>query len=61
MTKEEALEILRGNEATKQERIEKVKQEGYPAYTTSVGWAGYDDEKVVRLTKSVRCAYLYKP
>lgn len=23
----------------------------YPAYVTSAGWLGYDDEKVARLTK----------
>ncbi|KAK9898531.1 mandelate racemase/muconate lactonizing enzyme [Cystobasidium minutum MCA 4210] len=51
ITKEEALELLKSREATKQERTEKVLQQGYPAYTTSVGWAGYDDDKVVRLTK----------
>ncbi|RSH77178.1 uncharacterized protein EHS24_003478, partial [Apiotrichum porosum] len=28
-----------------------VISRGYPAYTTSVGWLGYDDAKVERLTK----------
>lgn len=37
ITKEEALELLKSREATKQERTEKVLQQGYPAYTTSVG------------------------
>ncbi|KAL7008146.1 hypothetical protein EMMF5_002328 [Cystobasidiomycetes sp. EMM_F5] len=51
VTKEEALEMLKKLEPTKKERTTKVMEEGYPAYTTSVGWAGYSDEKVVRLTK----------
>jgi len=51
VTKEEALELLRELEPTKKKRIATVKTEGYPAYTTSVGWAGYSDEKVVHLTK----------
>ena len=25
--------------------------EGYPAYTTSAGWLGYDDDKVRRLCR----------
>lgn len=37
ITKEEALTLLKSREATKQERTEKVLQQGYPAYTTSVG------------------------
>ncbi|CAD6578275.1 MAG: hypothetical protein CYPHOPRED_000492 [Cyphobasidiales sp. Tagirdzhanova-0007] len=51
ITKEEALATLRRLEPGKEERLKRVTQEGYPAYTTSVGWAGYSDEKIVRLTK----------
>ena len=36
ITKEEALEMLRKNVPFKKERIEKIKLEGYPAYTTAV-------------------------
>jgi L-fuconate dehydratase len=50
LTKQEALEILKKNESTKQARIAEVREKGYPAYTTSVGWLGYTDEKVRRLT-----------
>lgn len=32
----EALELLRSKEAGKKERLERVKKEGYPSYTTSV-------------------------
>ena len=35
---------------TRGERIATLKERGYPAYTTSPGWLGYDDEKVGRLS-----------
>lgn len=37
VTKEEALDMLKKLESTKAERIAKVTEQGYPAYTTSVG------------------------
>jgi len=49
ITSEEALDILKENEATKKERIKSLLENGYPAYTTSAGWLGYTDEKVRRL------------
>ncbi|MFG2075987.1 enolase C-terminal domain-like protein [Nonomuraea maritima] len=49
LTKDEALEILRGQAAGKAERISHLIEHGYPAYTTSPGWLGYDDEKLRRL------------
>ncbi|KAG9025067.1 hypothetical protein FRB95_010596 [Tulasnella sp. JGI-2019a] len=51
ITKDEALEMLKSREAGKKEREEKVRELGYPAYVTSAGWLGYDDEKVARLTR----------
>jgi L-fuconate dehydratase len=51
LTPEEALEILRGVEAGRAERIVTLRREGYPAYTTSPGWLGYDDEKLARLCR----------
>jgi len=51
LTKEEALIMLKEQEAGKKAREEKVKELGYPAYVTSVGWLGYSDEKISRLTK----------
>lgn len=47
----QALEILRGGEAGKAERITELQTSGYPAYTTSPGWLGYSDEKLVRLSQ----------
>ncbi|KAH7344724.1 enolase C-terminal domain-like protein [Rhizoctonia solani] len=51
ITKEEAVAMLKSREASKAEREAKVREVGYPAYVTSAGWLGYDDEKVARLTK----------
>lgn len=50
ITPKEALEIAKRNAATKAEREARVRQTGYPAYVTSAGWMGYDDEKIRRLT-----------
>ena len=49
ITQEEALALLRDNVATKAERVAYLQQNGYPAYTTSAGWLGYDDAKIRRL------------
>jgi L-fuconate dehydratase len=46
LTPEEALEILRRHAPTKHDREAELLRSGYPAYTTSVGWMGYSDEKV---------------
>jgi len=51
ITSEEALEILRGNEPSKASREEEMLRDGFPAYTTSTGWLGYDDEKLRRLCR----------
>ncbi|MEM9635769.1 MAG: L-fuconate dehydratase [Pseudomonadota bacterium] len=54
ITPEEALGILRKSEVGKAERIEKLRAEGYPCYTTSAGWLGYPDDKLRRLCRSAR-------
>ncbi|MEU7002214.1 L-fuconate dehydratase [Nonomuraea sp. NPDC046570] len=51
LTPEDALAILRASEPGRRERIERLKAGGYPAYTTSPGWLGYDDDKLRRLCK----------
>jgi len=51
ITPEEALVILKQNEPTKGEREGEMLREGFPAYTTSPGWLGYDDGKVRRLCR----------
>jgi len=54
ITPQEALEILKNNEATKQERIDNLLENGYPAYTTSAGWLGYSDDKMRRLCQEAK-------
>jgi L-fuconate dehydratase len=51
LTREEALAIVERNQATKQQRIQQLEENGYPAYTTSAGWLGYNDEKLERLCR----------
>ncbi|HEV8649127.1 MAG TPA: L-fuconate dehydratase [Actinomycetes bacterium] len=48
LTQAEALDLLRTREPGKQERAARLLADGYPAYTTSAGWLGYDDEKLAR-------------
>jgi L-fuconate dehydratase len=51
ITPDEALRLLREREEGKAERIATLMREGYPCYTTSAGWLGYDDGKVGRLCR----------
>ena len=51
ITREEALEILRRNEATKPDRAAEMLEHGFPAYTTSAGWLGYSDERLRSLVR----------
>jgi len=51
LTRDEALDILRRAEPGRAERAAHLLEHGYPAYTTTPGWLGYDDEKLVRLSK----------
>jgi L-fuconate dehydratase len=46
---EEAVALLRSREAGRAQREAHLEAEGYPAYTTSAGWLGYDDAKIRRL------------
>lgn len=51
LTPEDAADILNKGLAGKDTRIAELKENGYPAYTTTPGWLGYSDEKLVRLSK----------
>jgi L-fuconate dehydratase len=53
---EEALDILERARAGRDDRIAAVEEFGYPAYTTSAGWLGYDDDKVSRLAREAVAA-----
>ena len=52
LTPDEALNLLRAKKKTKADRIEQLEREGFPAYTTSAGWLGYDDDKLRELCRN---------
>jgi len=49
LTPEQALDLLRSRAGSKADREERLLADGLPAYTTSAGWLGYDDDKLRRL------------
>ena len=49
ITPAEALALLQKQAVGKMERWATLEREGYPCYTTSAGWLGYDDDKLRRL------------
>jgi len=51
VTPAEATAMLEAAAAGRDSRVAALLGEGLPAYTTSAGWLGYDDDKVERLTK----------
>jgi L-fuconate dehydratase len=51
LTPDEALGLLRAAEPGRAEREARLLAQGYPAYTTTPGWLGYDDDKLVRLSR----------
>ena len=51
LTPAEALGILRAARVGREERIAELERRGYPAYTTTPGWIGYTDEKLVALSR----------
>jgi len=51
LTPDEARELLERAWLGRGEREAELLRDGYPAYTTSVGWLGYDDEKIRRLCR----------
>ncbi|HEY1175014.1 MAG TPA: enolase C-terminal domain-like protein [Phytomonospora sp.] len=52
LTPAEALAILTEGEKGLDERLDQLREQGFPAYTTSVGWLGYPDDKVRELTRA---------
>jgi L-fuconate dehydratase len=47
----EALAILERGKQGQATRLAQLEATGYPAYTTSVGWFGFSDEKIRRLCR----------
>ena len=50
LTEDEALALLQAARPGRTEREASLLERGYPAYTTTPGWLGYDDEKLARLS-----------
>ncbi len=46
LTRDEAVSLLRARLPGRTEREAELRREGYPAYLTSAGWLGYDDDLV---------------
>jgi L-fuconate dehydratase len=51
LSPDEALDILRRGKRGKAARLAELEARGYPAYTTSAGWFGFNDEKIRRLCR----------
>jgi L-fuconate dehydratase len=51
LTPAEALQILVAARAGRDDRIAELERHGYRAYTTTPGWIGYSDERLVQLSK----------
>jgi L-fuconate dehydratase len=52
LTPEEAAAILDKGRTGLDERLAEITRDGFPSYTTSVGWLGYPDEKVRALSRA---------
>jgi L-fuconate dehydratase len=51
LTPGDALALLRAARPGRDDRIAELVRDGYPAYTTTPGWLGYADDKLVRLAR----------
>ncbi|MEV6523050.1 L-fuconate dehydratase [Longispora sp. NPDC051575] len=51
LTPSEALDLLKSRVAGRASREALLRATGYPAYTTTPGWLGYTDDKLVRLAR----------
>jgi L-fuconate dehydratase len=51
LTREEASVILQRREPGRAAREAELRRTGFPAYTTSIGWLGYSEEKLRRLCR----------
>jgi len=51
ITPDEALTLLRERAIGKEARRDELMAQGYPSYTTSAGWLGYEDAKLRRLVR----------
>ncbi len=56
LTPAEAQAMLERMAASRPERERELREQGFPAYTTSTGWLGYSDEKVRQLCREAVAA-----
>jgi L-galactonate dehydratase len=57
ITKEEAVELLRSQQASKPQRLRNAEaNRAVPAYSTEAGWLGYSDEKMRKLMQDLLAA-----
>jgi L-fuconate dehydratase len=56
LTRDEARAIVERAAPGREDRVTELLRDGYPAYTTSVGWLGYDDDKIRRLCREALAA-----
>ncbi|GAB3570021.1 L-fuconate dehydratase [Spelaeicoccus albus] len=56
LTPDDALAILKRAQPGRSEREAALLDSGYPAYTTTPGWLGYDDAKLTRLSREAVAA-----
>ena len=54
LTPAEALDLVAAMGPSRGEREAQLRADGYPAYITSAGWLGYDDDKVRRQCEAAR-------
>ena len=47
----DAMRLLESKVGGRADREAEMRRDGFPAYTTSVGWIGYADEKIRRLAR----------
>jgi L-fuconate dehydratase len=52
LTPDEAIAMLERHARSKPDREAELLRNGYPAYTTSVGWIGYSEERIRRLCRA---------
>ena len=52
LSRDEALQILYAGKQGQADRIAELERNGYPAYTTSVGWFGFSDTKIRQLCRA---------
>jgi L-fuconate dehydratase len=48
LTPEQAIDLLERNAGTRADREREMREHGFPAYSTSVGWLGFSDDEVRR-------------